>query len=280
MDQEVAVLSKERQPPRIKKELEVQLKDKVKSAAPALSAGSSSSFGPSSSSSPLSLPPPPRPGFPRIHLSYGPAYFYSLGLNNYAQYFPKLGFASDEIKTSAHLLAGEVKVDYSITDKIAVGAGYSYLGKNDYSYFSSLPTSTFPAGLYLYGDYSVNLYYLSLSYKPVPAETFLKKSFFSIGAGLGLSTSRLNFGCKDGEKSFARKSMALILFVGHDYYFTQHWSLGVRVEYKYVPVKMEDFKLVYYFDPEAGASPLDIYFRQDTLNLGGWGIGLNLGVHL
>ena len=45
--------------------------------------------------------------------------------------------------------------------------------------------------------------------------------------------------------------------------------MGVRVEYKYVPVKMEDFKLVYYFSPEIGASPLDIYFRQDTLNLGG-----------
>jgi hypothetical protein len=126
---------------------------------------------------------------------------------------------------------------------------------------------------------------------PLP-DAFLEKSSFKVGAGIGLSAISLNFKTsewkytegKGDNISFSKNSLDFIIFGEYDYYFNRHWSIGLNLDYKYVPVKIESFQLTgYYYDRDAQNNrklrSMIIDFPENKVNFGGLGFGVNFGFH-
>lgn len=249
----------------------------------------------------------------RIHLNFNPGYFNSHGVKDYFEIFKGRGFGDTEPGGAFFIFSNEpedfplvakdpviylkdIRIEYSISDKFAVGVGYSPLGEHEvhgYKYILiSREEGQYYANLYFLGGYSGRVYYITGALMPIP-DAFLKKSSFKLGAGIGLSSINLNFRTSDWQYtagkgdniSFSKNSLVLTAFGEYDYYFNRHWSIGLNIDYKYIPVKVEDFQLTGYYtvgyDEEFNTiySSMIIDFPGERVNFGGLGFGMNFGFH-
>ncbi len=256
---------------------------------------------------------PPSNKFSRVHFTFDPGYFNSHGVKDYFEIFKGRGFGDTKPGGAFFIFSSEpkdfprvakdpviylkdIRLEYSISEKFAVGVGYSPLGEHEvhgYKYILiSREEGQYFTDLYLLGGYSGSVYYITGALMPIP-DAFLKKSSFKLGAGIGLSSINLNFRTSDWEYtagkgdniSFSKNSLVLTAFGEYDYYFNRHWSIGLNIDYKYIPVKVEAFQLTGYYavgyDQEFNTiySSMIIDFPGERVNFGGFGIGMNFGFH-
>lgn len=254
--------------------------------------------------------------FSRLHLTYRPGYFRSQGGNRYKSLFKEIGFgdtkpahevyflwayfgtapAADypQLVRNSTITFEDVRVDYSITRKFAVGVGYSSLGQHKVEGYGCIPINrggeSYYSELYLHENFSGKLYYVQFSWMPVP-DAFLKKVSFLLGAGAGLSHSNINYRTSKSSyednpdrKVFSKNAIALMGTAELNYYFNRHWSLGFSAEYRYAPVKVEPFRLNgFYYDLDEFKnlieSTMPVNIPGHTVNSGGFRFGLNAGFH-
>ncbi len=116
-----------------------------------------------------------------------------------------------------------------------------------------------------------------------------------MGTGIGLSVINLNFRTNNhgfygypeiefDSINFSKKSLCFVAFGEYNFYFNRNLSIGVNVEYKYIPVRIEAFQLSASYGcmgddgyEQFHGSVLDFY--KHRVNFGGFGIGINLGFH-
>jgi hypothetical protein len=254
--------------------------------------------------------------FSRFHLSYRPGYFDSQIGNRNTRLFREIGFGDTKPAHGVYFLWAyfetapatkypklvqnntktfeDVRLDYSINRKFAVGVGYSFLGQHKVEGYKYIPIyrngESHYSELYLHENFSGKLYYVQFSWMPIP-DTFLNKVSFLLGAGAGLSHSNINYMTSKSSyednpdrKAFSINSVGLIGTAEFIYYFSRHWSLGFGAEYRYTPVRVESFCLVgsYYDLDESGdliQSTMLVNVPSHTENSGGFRFGLSAGFH-
>jgi hypothetical protein len=259
---------------------------------------------------------PSRTKFSRIHLSYRPGYFRSQMGNRNTHLFKEIGFGDTKPAHGIYFLWAyfgtapathypklvqnstktfeDVRLDYSITRKFAVGLGYSSLNHHEIDGYKYIPIyrdkESYYSELYLHENFAGKLYYVQFSWMPVP-DTFLKKVSFLLGAGAGLSHSNINYMTSKSsyennpdKKAFSINAIALIGTAEFIYYFNRYWSMGFGAEYRYAPVKVESFRLVgsYYDLDEFGElieSTMFVNVPSHRANSGGFRFGLTAGFH-
>jgi hypothetical protein len=256
------------------------------------------------------------PKFSRFHLSYRPGYFRSQIGNRNTRLFKEIGFGDTKPAHGIYFLWAyvgtvpatnypklvrnstttfeDIRLDYSISRKFAVGIGYSSLGHQKVEGYKYIPIyrngESHYSELYLHENFSGKLYYVQFSWMPVP-DTFLNKASFLLGAGAGLShsnisymTSKKSYENNPDKKAISVNAIALTGTAEFIYYFSRHLSLGFGAEYRYAPVKVKSFRLVgsYYDLDEFGdlaESTMSVDVPSHTANSGGFRFGLSAGFH-
>jgi hypothetical protein len=254
--------------------------------------------------------------FSRFHLTYRPGFFRYQSASRCMTLFEEIGFgdtkpayelsffgfsfgpvsACDYPRTDKNSgwTFEDIRLDYSITRKFAVGVGYSSSGLQKVDGYRYIPITrageSYYSELYLSENFSSKLYYLQFSWMPVP-DGFLRKVSFLLGAGVGLSqskislmTSKSSYEDNPDRKNFSKSTIALVGTAEFNYFFNSHLSLGFGAEYQYVPVKVESCRLTgRYYDLDESMNliestiPIDI--PGHTVNASGFRIGLNAGFH-
>lgn len=257
--------------------------------------------------------------YSRIHFGLDLAYFNSHGMNHYLNVFKNIGFgdtmpggqilffsygprAFPIVAKEPKLIPKNVRIEYSLSKNFALGLNYSpqaecevhgykkiiLTGKKDPYY-----NIQYYSELFLSAAYKGNTYYLTAALMPLP-NTFFNRLSFKLGAGVGLSSMRVNYRTSDlgffsAEYSqtakFSMNGLALLSFLELGYYFNRRWSLGISAAYQYVPVKVPFVEMKgYYYDldvqtEELFHSSMIINILEQKINLGGWSLGVILGFH-
>jgi len=243
-------------------------------------------------------------GLRRFHLSLEPGIFRSQGSTSLIKAFRGWGFGDSkhdweytgwffsgdyvpictsypEGVTRRSSVLKNIKLEFSLDQKIALGFSYSPLPKSCVNGFKCLGTymddwTGFPVdnGLDLHGEFKGSVYYFSVTFMPIP-DPYLQKSSIKIGAGLGLSDIHYVVSTGEERKSDSKSSPSLMTFAEYHYWFSRGLTLGCYVDYKYVPCRV-GFQLGR--DWKGESMLLD--FPQKKVDFGGFGFGLVLGLHL
>ncbi|MGB2764622.1 MAG: hypothetical protein WBC02_05650 [Candidatus Aminicenantaceae bacterium] len=256
--------------------------------------------------------------FSRFHFTFNPGYFNSHGVKDYSGYFKDWGFGDTkpggelmlffvsfgsygptdfpQVAKDPVIFFKNIRIEYSINQKFALGVGYFPLGEHEihgYKYVTVYKEGRqYYTDLYLLGNYSGSVYYITGAWMPIP-DAFLRKSSFKLGAGIGISNLNLDFrtsewrfsGGKGDNINFSKNGLTFIAFGEYDYFFNRHWSVGVNIDYKYIPVKIEDFQLTGYYvgdyDEQFNMiySSMILNFPEKRVSFGGFGFGINFGLH-
>jgi hypothetical protein len=244
-----------------------------------------------------------------VHLTYELGYFDSQGDSDLRQIYRTWGFADNKALygwfsnwESIAYPSGEsknlfflknLKIEYSISKKFALGFMYAPLGKykvQGFKFMKTLPFQCVPgkcyleeaSGIMLTGEFSGNSYYLVASYMPIP-DAYLKKSSIKIGAGVGWSDIYFNFVISE-KIQFSKKDLTYYGLLEYDYYFNPHFSIGLNIDYKYIPFRTEAFQSTAYYNDideknNRFVNSMLINFSEVKINFGGFGGGINLGLH-
>jgi len=260
--------------------------------------------------------------YSRFHLSLVPGYFRSSGLNQLGDLMRDVGFAGVETYSSwigssttkypntintSDFYVKDVKIEYSLSRKFALGLAYCPLGEHAVSGCHRISGKDFRPDdfplTYLIGSHSGHVFFLTASYFPIP-DAFLKKFSVKLTAGFGYGKMRMDYyGSEDeygyqdlvsspyfqtNKKSFSKNGVGALVSAEAIHFFNPHWSLGINVDYKYVPVHIGGFALdcpYSYYDasPDSGGSmrydALHVDIPSRNYNLGGLGVGVNFGFH-
>jgi hypothetical protein len=253
--------------------------------------------------------------FPRLHITLDSGFFYAKGTENLKNIYKSWGFGDRHTyevdffftswNESQRYPVGEskkyysirnVKVEYSVTRKFALGfmftelgrykvQGYDYLKKYQAYWLPSIPSylETRESGIFLTGEFNGQAYFLTAALMPIP-DGFLSKDSLRIGGGLGLSDIHLNFIV--GETvDCSKKPLSLIAFAGYDHFFSRSLSFGLSVDYKWIPFQIDSFQAVGHYNDSDGryneiVKSVSLDFPGQRANFGGFGFGINLGIHL
>lgn len=260
--------------------------------------------------------------YSRFHLSLVPGYFRSSGPNQLGDLMRDVGFAGVEtysgwfgsgtteyphtIKNPAFYVK-DVKIEYSLSRKFALGLAYCPLGEHTVSGRHLISGKDYRPDYfpetYLIGSYSGRVFFLTASYFPIP-DAFLKKFSVKLTAGFGYGKMRMDYYGSEYEyefqdlvanpysqtnkKSFSKNGVGALVSAEAIHFFNPHWSLGINADYKYVPVHSGGFALdcpYSYYDasPASGGSMRYDVLRVDipsrNYNFGGLGIGVHFGFH-
>lgn len=254
--------------------------------------------------------------FSRFHLTYRPGFFRYQSASRCMTLFEEIGFgdtkpayefsffefsfgpvpATDYPKSDKNSgwTFEDIRLDYSITRKFAVGVGYSSSGQQKVDGYRYIPIiragESYYSELYLSENFSGKLYYLQFSWMPVP-DAFLRKASFMLGGGVGLSqskislmTSKSSYEDRPDRKDLSKSAIALIGTAEFNYFFTRYLSLGFGAENRYVPVKVESCRLIgRYYDLDESLNLIESTIPVDipghTVNSGGFRFGLQAGFH-
>jgi len=247
---------------------------------------------------------PSSPKFYGLHLTYELGYFDSLGDNDLKEIYRSWGFGDSEVlygwyengkaiiypsgESKNTFLLKNIKIEYSISKKFALGFMFTPLRSYEvkgYKHMKTLPGEFYypqDSGIFMTGVFSGNTYYLVVSYMPVP-DVFLKKSTIKIGAGVGWSD--IDFNIIISEKiQFSKKDLTYYGLLEYDYYFNPHLSIGLNIDYKYIPFKTDAFQSTAVYDDidknhNRFANSIVINFSEEKINFGGFGAGISLGFH-
>ncbi|MCP4152919.1 MAG: hypothetical protein GY757_34625 [bacterium] len=191
-------------------------------------------------------------------------------------------------------------IEYSLNKRIALGFLFSRLGEQRMgkTFVEDVrepdPYSNGTVDFSRFGDVNTsgkgNAFFATASYALSSPDSFLNNSAFKIGVGAGLS--RVEFSAdtapmySDGldieNCSFHMKKVvpSFLLFAEFDHFFSQHVSLGLRTDYKYIPVSIDEFEVDTVFRGGRGADQVvAMSFPSSKVNYGGIGVGICLGLH-
>jgi hypothetical protein len=197
------------------------------------------------------------------------------------------------------VIVPDVRVDYSLTRKWAMGVAYSRVGQHRVTGREEIANVDyrpgFVAGTELAASYSGGAIAVTASLFPLP-DLFLTKSAVrvSIGAGIGRITTSLEGGpyasvpVADGYHVDVRRRHSTVpaVVAGADWirFFGRSISSQVGVRYRYVPFTLGagtiSAEYPYYSNPSTlifGAVPVAIPARR--MNAGGFGVGAGMGFH-
>jgi len=247
--------------------------------------------------------------FSRVHLSLVPGYFNSQGIGDFRNLIENIGFGDDwfysggwfgsgsveypEVMKDQHIYFKDIRIEYSIGNNIALGITFSPLGSHRVVGRHVVPNLDYRSWVevetYLSGYYKGNAYFITASYLPVP-DGYLKKSSFKFGGGIGYSKLNIVFSNSDGEnyerKDFSKRALCFLALGDYSYFFNKNLSLGLGVDYKYIPVKIHAFQINSYYWYYDRPYPNEIIYGSmrisipgQKLNFSGLGLGANLGLH-
>ena len=231
-------------------------------------------------------------GLSRFHLSLEQGRFYFRGSESLIKAFRGWGFGDSRRDfgyptgaTENSLFFKNIKIEFSLTHKIALGFSYSPLPNSKIEGFRCLENYIedlgwlgsyhVEDGLGLYSEIEGSVYYFSAAFMPIP-DAYLRKSSFKIGAGLGLSDVHYIVSIGIGERSnISKSSLSLMTFAEYNYWFSRGVTLGSYLDYKYIPCRI-GFQL----DADWKGQRILVDFPKKKVNFGGFGVGLILGFHL
>jgi hypothetical protein len=260
----------------------------------------------------------PASKFKRFHLTYRPGYSKSQAASGCASIFGEIGFGDTKpaqeisffgfsfgtvpaidfprVAEERKVIYGDVRVDYSVTRKLAVGVGFSTLGESEVNGYRYIPINRggtdYYSELYLNASLSGNLYYVMVSLMPLP-DVFLRKTSFVLGAGAGWSRLDLSYGTSktgshavpDSQQTFSKGALALLGLAEFDYFFSRNLSLGLNVEYRYAPVRVGSSRLQgFYYDLDENVQLIEsamwVTIPEHRVNAGGFRFGMSISFHL
>jgi len=245
-------------------------------------------------------------GFSRFHLSLEPGIFKSRGSSRLIKASKGWGFGDSkwdweqrwffvdfevdynsnytsypEGGTHRSSLLKNIKLEFSLTQKIALGLSYSPLPTSWVNGFKCLETYEddwtgfrVDNGLDLHGEFEGNVAYFSVAFMPIP-DAYLQKSSLKVGGGLGLSDIHYVVSSGTRTRSYSKRSLSLMTFAEYDYWSSRNLSIGCYIDYKYIPCQV-GFQL----DPDWKGQRMLLDFPKKNVNFGGFGFGLVLGLHL
>jgi hypothetical protein len=200
------------------------------------------------------------------------------------------------------LFFNDIKVEYSLSRKFALGLAYAPLGEHTVSGRQVIPgkdyRDSYLPETYFVGSYHGRMFFLTASYFPIP-DAFLKKTSVKVTAGIGFGKLAMDYygaqydsSYQDSspynpvdKKSFSKSGAGALLCAELIYFFNRHWSLGINADYKYVPLRCFGVTIdcPYWYYAHSGGSmqfdALTVHIPSHTYNLGGPGIGLHFGFH-
>lgn len=238
----------------------------------------------------------------KIHLTLEPGYFKSQALDDYLSVFNRVDTGDDEVLIgpfgkcleNSDIYLKNIKIEYSISKKVALGFMYSSLNKPRSEGLIIYESNHENYSGHILGECKGGVYYFTAAYMPV-TNTFHQKSSFKLGAGIGLSAINLNFRTAHmgfGEQpsvefdriSFSKNFLSFSAFAGYDYYFNRHLSFGINIEYKYIPIRVEAFQLTGSYGYLVNGQYQQFYrslidFPGHQVDFGGFGYGFGFGIH-
>jgi hypothetical protein len=256
--------------------------------------------------------------FSRIHLTVEPGYFNSSAVGDLKDLIESIGFGEDEhysggffggdsgvieypdVTKNPVIYIKDVRLEYSLSRKFSVGFAYFPLGSHRISGRKTIPGKDYRdwvlPEIYFQGKLEGNSYFITGSYMNVP-DAFIKKHSFKLGVGLGYQKTKIDFFTSEykiwseedegqifEKVSFSNNGLCFLAFGEYDYYFNRHWSIGVNIDYKYIPYKMKAFQLrggYHYWKDSYNLlhDSILIDVPAHNVNFGGFGFGINLGLH-
>jgi hypothetical protein len=260
----------------------------------------------------------PASKFRRFHLTYRPGYSKSQAASGCTSLFKENGFGDTRpayeisffgislgtvpathfptVADKRAVTYGDVRVDYSITRKFAVGVGSSSLGESEVKGYRHIPVNRsgmgYYSGLYLNANFSGRLYYFMISWMPLP-DVFLRKTSFALGAGAGWGRLNLHYSAsttllsteQNNQLGFSKNAIALMGLAELNYFFSRTLSLGLYVEYRYAPVRVGSIRLTgSYYELDDNDQPIEtsmlVTVPEHRVNSGGLRFGISIGFHL
>jgi hypothetical protein len=135
------------------------------------------------------------------------------------------------------------------------------------------------------------MFVFSASWMPIP-DPFLNKTGIKLGISTGISRIKLNYETSkwaysesEGENiEKSKKGLVLAGFAEIDHYFNRHLSLGANAEYRYIPMRIKATQITGYYDDVDDNmnlinSSMLIDIPDNSMNLGGFRFGVNIGLH-
>lgn len=249
--------------------------------------------------------------FNRIHFSLVPGYFNSQGIKDFKGLMENIGFGDDWFNSGGWFDSGseiveypwvmknpkiyfkDIRIEYSLNRDFAIGIDFSPLGGHDVTGRHIVPNMDYRSWVEvetrLIGYYKGNSYFITASYLPV-RDGYLKKSSFKLSGGIGYSKVNIVFSNSDGEnyekKDFSKRALCFLALGEYSYFFNKNWSIGLGIDYKYIPIKLQAFQITsyyWYYDRhypnELIHGSMRISIPGKKVNFGGLGLGVNLGFH-
>jgi hypothetical protein len=154
--------------------------------------------------------PVPADKYCRLHLSLGLGYFRSSGTSQLKNLIKDIGFTASESITFGNtviieypdvmhnptLLFNDIKVEYSLSRKFALGLVYAPLGEHTVSGRQVIPgkdyRDSYLPETYFIGSYRGRMFFLTASYFPIP-DAFLKKTSVKVTAGIGFGKLAVDY---------------------------------------------------------------------------------------
>ncbi len=260
----------------------------------------------------------------RFHLNFIPGYFGSHGKKILQDLLTSVGFGDDEYHSGGWFgssprtieypeilknhspIIKDLRLEYSLNKDFALGISFSLLGNYEVKGRRIVPNKDYRGPLYeaeahASGFYKGQAFFVTAAYFPI-RDVFLKKTTFKFAVGVGMSHVNVDFigsefrgGFEDlyysenlNRKSFSKNAVCFMLLGEYLFFFNKKWSLGLNVDYKYIPVNMDStqFNSYYsYYDasPHSGGKihyeSIRVNIPSQKWNIGGFGIGVNFGFH-
>jgi hypothetical protein len=166
----------------------------------------------------------------------------------------------------------DLQLEYSITREFALGLAMSSLGNasgKGYDFVGIFDWAGDSIGNSLAASVRGTAYFLSASYMPLPRPT----SRFSPRAGLGVGMSDIEVALETNieRKVLKGKPLSALAFAGLDYWPFQSLSIGVTLQYRYVPFKPGAF--------EISAGDVTYQIPDSDYGLDGVVFGISAGLH-
>lgn len=255
--------------------------------------------------------------FSRIHISLRPGVFSLRGTIDSVDYFNEIGMGDTEPKKSVSFFGvyfgsygptdypkvskkspihlSDIRIDYSLNRNLALGIGYTPLGKYSVTGYKKIiipvEGKDYYSEFFLHENYSGEAFYLSASWMPIP-DPFLDRVGIKLGISAGLSNLKFDYQTSKYASSdfggeniqLSEKGLVLMASAELNYYLFKNISLGVSAEYRYIPVRIDETQITGYYDDvndrkELINSSMVINLPEHNMNLGGFCYGINLGFH-
>jgi hypothetical protein len=229
-----------------------------------------------------------------FHFSLGGKYDLSSGIKDmFTQMGYEMGYRRNGYPKTENPFEFDISAEYSVCKNFSLGLTYAHQFDNTVEgnrwYLDVLGILS---GAYLTGIHGWKTFYISGSFIPPPG-IWIKNTAPKIGLGVGLSSIVLKFESLfpiDGidyadEIEVNRLVFSAFFFGEYDFLIAKHWSIGLRIDYKYVPFGVEDLYMNSFYkdyDPQGNLAVLTyrMDFPNQKINLGGFGIGITVGFHL